>query len=394
MRAGKEALAGMAGEPPRPGRPAQPRYGTKYGSFAKVPLPNAAEADVSRQRWMDFVRFNQEFFAGWHQMLADAVHAVAPDLPVHAKAMTWTMLNANDLRFGVDATLFGRLSQINGNDSVNFYDFDDGEFAQGWQLNAMALDLQRSVRNCAGLQHREPCHYGPRNPVRAGRAHSRGVVAGGRTWPRRNHDLGLGAQLRSERRPIREHHAPAGMRRSGRARQLRSQPCGARSDRPATIAAATVDPPQCHGGGLGQRSLQQLPGPALHGVVIHRPQDRVRHRAAVGIGRDPRRAGAVRARHRASHRRSRNRIAEVPRSYSLRRPAGSLDPRRIWRGREPDRQRRSGLVRPGACRARNWYVPIMATLSQWNVRPTWSCATPMGNRHGASSGGPRRRRKA
>ena len=123
------------------------RYGTKYGSFAEVPLPSAAEADASRQRWMDFVRFNQEFFAGWHQMLADAVHAVAPDLPVHAKAMTWTMLNANDLRFGVDATLFGRLSQINGNDSVNFYDFNDGEFAQGWQLNAMALDLQRSVRN-------------------------------------------------------------------------------------------------------------------------------------------------------------------------------------------------------------------------------------------------------
>jgi hypothetical protein len=45
----------------------------------------------------------------------------------------------------VDATWFARFSNINGNDSVNFFDFGDGEFAQGWQLNAMGHDLQRSV---------------------------------------------------------------------------------------------------------------------------------------------------------------------------------------------------------------------------------------------------------
>lgn len=121
------------------------RYGSTFASFADVPLPNPCAPRPSQAAWMDYIRFNQEFFAGWHKLLADAVHEVAPSLPVHAKAMTWTMVNSVDLHFGVDATLFGRLSNINGNDAVNFYDFSEGEFAQGWIMNAMGHDLQRST---------------------------------------------------------------------------------------------------------------------------------------------------------------------------------------------------------------------------------------------------------
>jgi hypothetical protein len=94
---------------------------------------------------MDYVRFNQEFFADWHKMLADAVHEVAPDLPVHAKAMTWTLWSPANVHLGVDATLFGRFSNINGNDSINFYNFGHGEFAQDWLPNAVGYTLQRSV---------------------------------------------------------------------------------------------------------------------------------------------------------------------------------------------------------------------------------------------------------
>ena len=119
--------------------------GSNFASFADVPLPDPFGPRPARALWSDYIRFNQEFFAGWHAMLADAVHAVAPGLPVHAKAMTWTMLNESDLKYGVEATLFGRFSDINGNDAVNFYSFGDGEFAQGWQGNAMGHDLQRSV---------------------------------------------------------------------------------------------------------------------------------------------------------------------------------------------------------------------------------------------------------
>jgi hypothetical protein len=121
------------------------RWGVEFTSFADAPLPDPFAQRPAKPVWMDYIRFNQEFFADWHKMLADAVHEIAPGMPVHAKAMSWTMVKPSDLDFGVDATLFGRFSQINGNDSINFYDFDQGEFAQDWLTNAMGYTLQRSV---------------------------------------------------------------------------------------------------------------------------------------------------------------------------------------------------------------------------------------------------------
>ncbi len=120
------------------------RWGSRYGSFGEAPLPDPFAARPAKPVWLDYVRFNQEFFADWHKMLADAVHQVAPSLPVHAKAMTWTMFNANAVHLGVDATLFGRLSDISGNDSASFHMFE-GEFAQDWLPDAMGYTLQRSV---------------------------------------------------------------------------------------------------------------------------------------------------------------------------------------------------------------------------------------------------------
>jgi len=120
-------------------------YGSKFAAWADVPLPNPFEAHDMSPLWMDYLRFNQDFFAGWHKMLADAVHAVAPTLAVHAKAMNFTLLNTDGGKFGVDAYLFGQLSNVNGNDAVNLFDFGQNEFAQDWLPNAMGHDLQRSV---------------------------------------------------------------------------------------------------------------------------------------------------------------------------------------------------------------------------------------------------------
>jgi hypothetical protein len=120
---------------------------SNFASFAEAPLPNPFAPRPHPVLWMDYIRFNQEFFADWHQAMARDIHSAAPGLPVHAKAMTWTMVNDGDIRYGVDATLFGRFSDINGNDSVNFYNFGEGDFAQGWQMNALGHDLQRSVRD-------------------------------------------------------------------------------------------------------------------------------------------------------------------------------------------------------------------------------------------------------
>lgn len=125
------------------------RWHTEYASFEQVPQPNPFDSATrkSRQLEYEFILFNQEFFAGWHRQLAEAIREIAPQLAVHAKAMTWTFLNDGDVRYGVDAELFSEFSQINGNDSVNFCDHEGREWAQGWQLNAMSHDLQRSVKD-------------------------------------------------------------------------------------------------------------------------------------------------------------------------------------------------------------------------------------------------------
>lgn len=120
-------------------------WGTAYADFDDVPVP-APGVGASPLRY-EYVLFNQEFFAGWHKRLADIVHQYAPGVPVHAKAMTWTFLSHHDLRCGVDAELFGRFSQINGNDAANYYAYGRGEWAQGWEQMCMGHDLQRSVRD-------------------------------------------------------------------------------------------------------------------------------------------------------------------------------------------------------------------------------------------------------
>jgi len=125
------------------------RWQTTYAQWEDIPLPDPFDGNARNHlpSWYDFIRFNQEFFAQWHQMLADAIREVAPELPIHAKAMTWTLLGDSDVVYGADAYLVAQFSDINGNDSVNFYSHGEGEYAQGWLLNAMSHDLQRSMKN-------------------------------------------------------------------------------------------------------------------------------------------------------------------------------------------------------------------------------------------------------
>jgi hypothetical protein len=120
------------------------RWGATLDSIDGAPLPDPFGPRPDPRIWNDYVRFNQEFFAGWHKQLADAIHEVAPKLPVHAKTMNWTLLGDQEVVYGVDAYLFSKLSQINGNDAVNNYTFGGGDMAQNWEQNAMGHDLQRS----------------------------------------------------------------------------------------------------------------------------------------------------------------------------------------------------------------------------------------------------------
>lgn len=136
------------------------RWGTTYASFDQIPQPNPLNRSAEPRpggAWCDFCRWNDEYFADFHRMLADAVHEVAPRIPVHIKVTTPHLWQASEARTGDDAALFGRFTQINGNDSINLWSFDsraahsiergDSEFAQGWRENAIGYELERSVHD-------------------------------------------------------------------------------------------------------------------------------------------------------------------------------------------------------------------------------------------------------
>ena len=120
-------------------------YRTDFESFDEVPFPQlkfGPKAD--RALLYDATVFNQETFAEWHRWMADIVHSMAPDIPVHAKVM-----NPIDVRTvfrGTDPALFANFSQINGNDCAFLYNFGEDEWVSRWLEQNMYLDIQRSMR--------------------------------------------------------------------------------------------------------------------------------------------------------------------------------------------------------------------------------------------------------
>ncbi len=117
-------------------------YGTTYADFASVPLPG--NGDFGAPQFYDYCIFNQERFAGWHQWMADIIHEMAPNIPIHTKVMAWTLLQRPHVAWGIDAERFADFSQINGNDCI-IWGREGGGWALGWHGQNLAYDLQRSV---------------------------------------------------------------------------------------------------------------------------------------------------------------------------------------------------------------------------------------------------------
>lgn len=109
-------------------------YGTGYAAFDEVPMPTAVRGDVPSY---DYVLFNNDRFAAWHEWLADIVDEEAPGLLVHAKMMADA---TGSLSWGVDVERMSRLSDLIGDDNWNYID----EGAKGFYEELAFYDLQQS----------------------------------------------------------------------------------------------------------------------------------------------------------------------------------------------------------------------------------------------------------
>ena len=111
-------------------------YNKTYGSFAEVLMPAQITATPASY---DYVLFNQDYFARWHEWMAGIIHELAPELPVHAKIMGDPQ---GSLSWGIDVERFSAWSQINGNDNWNYIN----EGPKGFMEELSFYDLQTSFK--------------------------------------------------------------------------------------------------------------------------------------------------------------------------------------------------------------------------------------------------------
>ncbi|MHB1456741.1 MAG: beta-galactosidase [Armatimonadota bacterium] len=115
--------------------------GTNYKSFDDVPVGGSWDDPNS----YDYCVFNNERFAGWHKWMADIIHEMAPNIPIHAKIMS-TQLNRDFAWMGTDHELFGQLLDMNGNDCYCMGAPPKG-YSVSWQMQNSSYDMQRSFVN-------------------------------------------------------------------------------------------------------------------------------------------------------------------------------------------------------------------------------------------------------
>lgn len=95
-----------------------------YASFEEVPLSTEYE---NQAIYYDYLRFNDEMFAAWHNKIAGIVKECAPDVPIHSKMMSVieqaeAQGDNSPLVRGTNPEQFAQFSDMSGNDAWNFID--------------------------------------------------------------------------------------------------------------------------------------------------------------------------------------------------------------------------------------------------------------------------------
>ncbi|NLX05679.1 MAG: hypothetical protein GXY33_11105 [Phycisphaerae bacterium] len=115
-------------------------YGTEYGSFDEVPVPEVGDPNGvgPRRAYYDWLVFNREHFTGWHEWLNGMAKSLAPDVPTHVKIIP--VLERAYLETGIDVERVCRFSDLGGNDASAYWT-PEGPFVYEWQHEQIWNDL-------------------------------------------------------------------------------------------------------------------------------------------------------------------------------------------------------------------------------------------------------------
>jgi len=119
-------------------------YGTEYTSFEECRIPKT-EANLALH--YDYKVFNDTILSGWHNMMADIIKEIAPDIPLHTKIMDFPAevgVNRLMMEDGTKLENYTSFLDWNGNDTSNRYENKEekGPFEQ-----LITYDYQRSIMN-------------------------------------------------------------------------------------------------------------------------------------------------------------------------------------------------------------------------------------------------------
>ncbi len=121
-------------------------YGTSYTAFSEVDFEHSVATPA---KTYDYKKFNDKVLAEWHRWMADIIHELAPDIPLHDKKMGYT------------SSSNGRASLINnGTGYGEYYDFYDMHGSDYW--NYEDDQYKPLVKN---MWYDYQMSYGPQKPV-------------------------------------------------------------------------------------------------------------------------------------------------------------------------------------------------------------------------------------
>lgn len=132
------------------------RYGTSYGSFEEVPVPERAfpNEESALPAYYDWVRFNQQNVANWHRWMNDLVKRNAPNIPTHVKYVMdhfdprpqAERTHGGVLAKGIDPEIISEFTDLAGTDTVAFIGSDQGRYSFPWQRTELTYDFMHSIR--------------------------------------------------------------------------------------------------------------------------------------------------------------------------------------------------------------------------------------------------------
>lgn len=97
-------------------------YGGEYTNFDEIDL----NIDMNNlAKLYDYKIFNDKVFAQWHKWMADIIHELAPDIPLHTKVMGYVTDDGNSINFSNNGTGYQEyyeFLELNGCDYWNYVD--------------------------------------------------------------------------------------------------------------------------------------------------------------------------------------------------------------------------------------------------------------------------------